>query len=41
MLNALRGVYTIWYRELLRFWRNKMRMLTSIAMPLRTPWSIM
>ena len=34
MLNALRGVYTIWYRELLRFWRNKMRMLTSIAMPL-------
>ncbi len=34
MINALRGVYTIWYRELLRYWRNKMRMVTSIALPL-------
>jgi len=33
-MNNLRGVYTIWYRDLLRFWHDKMRMVGSITMPL-------
>jgi len=33
-MNHLRGIYTIWYRDLLRFWRDKTRMVGSIAMPL-------
>jgi len=33
MKNIL-GIYTIWYRDLLRFWHDKMRMLGSIMMPL-------
>ena len=33
-MNNLRGVYTIWYRDLLRFWHDKMRMLGSITFPL-------
>ena len=33
-MNNLRGIYTIWYRDLLRFWRDKMRMVTSLAFPL-------
>jgi len=33
-MNNLRGVYTIWYRDLLRFWRDKMRMAGSITFPL-------
>jgi len=33
-MNHLRAVYTIWYRDLLRFWRDKMRMIGSIAFPL-------
>ena len=33
-MNHLRGVYTIWYRDLLRFWHDKMRMVGSITMPL-------
>ncbi len=33
-MNSLRGVYTIWYRDLLRFWRDKMRMISAISFPL-------
>jgi ABC-2 type transport system permease protein len=33
-MNHLRGIYTIWYRDLLRFWRDKMRMIGSMTMPL-------
>ena len=33
-MNNLRGVYTIWYRDLLRFWRDKMRMISAITFPL-------
>ncbi|UCH50480.1 MAG: ABC transporter permease [Chloroflexota bacterium] len=33
-MNHLRGVYTIWYRDILRFWHDKMRMISSITFPL-------
>jgi len=33
-MNNLRGVYTIWYRDLLRFWHDKMRMIGSMTLPL-------
>ncbi len=33
-MNHLRAVYTIWYRDVLRFWRDRMRMIGSIAFPL-------
>jgi len=33
-MNNLRGVYTIWYRDILRFWRDKMRMAGSMTLPL-------
>ena len=33
-MNHLRAVYTIWYRDILRFWRDKMRMIGSIVFPL-------
>ncbi|NQT31929.1 MAG: ABC transporter permease [Deltaproteobacteria bacterium] len=33
-MNNLWGIYTIWYRDLLRFWRDKARMVTSLAFPL-------
>ncbi len=33
-MKNLRGVYTIWYRDLLRFWYDRMRMIGSIAFPL-------
>jgi ABC-2 type transport system permease protein len=33
-MNNLRGVYTIWYRDMLRFWHDKMRMVGSITFPL-------
>jgi len=33
-MNNLRGVYTIWYRDILRFWYDKMRMISSVAFPL-------
>ncbi|MEE9520146.1 MAG: ABC transporter permease [Dehalococcoidales bacterium] len=32
-MNNLRGVYTIWYRDLIRFWHDKIRMVGSLAMP--------
>ncbi len=34
MIKNLRGVYIIWYRDLVRFWHDKMRMVGSMAMPL-------
>jgi ABC-2 type transport system permease protein len=33
-MNELRGIYTIWYRDLLRFWHDKMRMISAITFPL-------
>ena len=33
-MNNLRGLYTIWYRDILRFWHDKTRMIGSIAFPL-------
>ncbi|MBA7483054.1 hypothetical protein ES707_18564 [subsurface metagenome] len=34
MINNLRGVYIIWYRDLVRFKHDRMRMVGSLAMPL-------
>jgi len=33
-MNNLRGVYIIWYRDILRFWNDRMRLITSITFPL-------
>jgi len=33
-VSNLRGVYIIWYRDILRFWHDKMRMIGSIVLPL-------
>ncbi len=33
-MNNLLGIYTIWYRDVLRFWHDKMRMTSSITFPL-------
>ncbi len=33
-MNNLRGVYTIWYRDILRFWHDKMRLIGSMTFPL-------
>ena len=33
-MDILRGIYTIWYRDILRFWHDKMRMLGTIILPL-------
>ena len=33
-MNSLRGIYTIWYRDILRFWHDKMRMVGAIIFPL-------
>ena len=33
-MNNLRGVYTIWYRDILRFWHDKARMFSSLAFPI-------
>lgn len=33
-MNQLRGVYTIWYRDLLRFWYDRMRLIGSLTFPL-------
>ncbi len=32
-MTNLRAIYIIWYRELLNFWRNKARILTSFIQP--------
>ena len=33
-MNNLRGAYTIWYRDVLRFWHDKMRLMGTITFPL-------
>jgi len=33
-MNNLCGVYTIWYRDILRFWHDKMRLISSVTFPL-------
>ncbi|HEY87499.1 MAG TPA: ABC transporter permease [Dehalococcoidia bacterium] len=33
-MSFLRGIYIIWYRDLLRFWHDKMRMGTMMMFPL-------
>lgn len=33
-MSVLRGIYTIWYRDILRFWHDKMRLIGSITFPL-------
>jgi len=33
-MNNLRGVYTIWYRDMLRFWRDRVRLIGAIVLPL-------
>ena len=33
-MNHLRGVYTIWYRDILRFWHDRMRLIGAITFPL-------
>ncbi|MEE9398811.1 MAG: ABC transporter permease, partial [Dehalococcoidales bacterium] len=33
-MNHLRGVYIIWYRDILRFWHDKMRLFGSVTFPL-------
>ena len=33
-MNNLRGIYTIWYRDILRFWHDKIRMVGAIIFPL-------
>lgn len=33
-MNNLRGVYIIWYRDILRFWRDRVRMIGMVSLPL-------
>lgn len=33
-MRNLRAIYIIWYRDVLRFWRDKLRMVGSMALPL-------
>jgi len=33
-MNNLRGVYIIWYRDMLRFWHDKIRLIGAIVLPL-------
>jgi hypothetical protein len=33
-MNHLRGIYTIWYRDVLRFWHDKLRLMGSLTFPL-------
>lgn len=33
-MNNLRGVYIIWYRDILRFWKDRVRLIGAIFMPL-------
>ena len=32
-MNNLRGVYIIWYRDMLRFWRDRIRLVGAISLP--------
>ena len=34
MRATLRGVYIIWYRDLLRWWRDRQRILPSLVQPI-------
>jgi ABC-2 type transport system permease protein len=34
MMKNLRGIYTIWYRDILRFWHDKARMIGSLVFPI-------
>ncbi len=34
MKHILQGIFIIWYRDLLRFWRNKTRVLTGFSFPI-------
>lgn len=33
-MNTLRAIYIIWYRDVLRFWRDRARLMASLAQPL-------
>jgi len=33
-MNTLRAIYIIWYRDVLRFWRDRARLVASLAQPL-------
>ncbi|MFC1971122.1 ABC transporter permease, partial [Chloroflexota bacterium] len=33
-MKNLRGIYIIWYRDLLRFWHDRARMFSSLAFPI-------
>ena len=33
-MQYLRTIYTIWYRDILRFWRNKLRVITGFSFPI-------
>lgn len=32
--NTLRGIYIVWYRDLLRYWRDRVRAIVGLAQPL-------
>ncbi len=32
--NVLRGIYIVWWRDVIRFWRDRMRLVASFAQPL-------
>jgi ABC-2 type transport system permease protein len=34
MMSTLRAIYIIWYRDVLRFWRDRARLVASLAQPL-------
>src|SRR5437870_9072413 len=34
MSSFLRGVFVIWYRDILRFWRNKTRVASGFSFPI-------
>ena len=31
---SLRAIYIIWYRDILRYWRDRWRLVASLAQPL-------
>jgi ABC-2 type transport system permease protein len=34
MKHAIRGIYTIWYRDMLRFWHDRIRLVGAVSLPL-------
>ena len=34
LMKNLRGIYIIWYRDVLRFWRDRLRIVGALALPL-------